>query len=714
MAALNRKSRSPGQRLIRNVFETALPLSLLPTLRWLINPARGISDRWVLQLARTRGLLKPRSLANISVNGERVVRAVRRAQAQVPATAHELAEILHGIGELAAHTNVEFKPVLERFFTRWGPNRPSQIKMSAVLKVIEKYQDVRVNSGSLDSLGLGQAVVSTEGNDDTLRTCVARLRHGSFHRDRNYGAKLVAKLVANKAPHAIDRWLLSCNNKFAISTVVCVVIGRLMRNDAQLARALLRFRNTFLKYSGVAYFLSDRDLVDPQHICSCLIELRTGGVAEGEAVWMVCHRLHDLVIAGSGAISMIEHHSRVLDNFRSQAPAFRLDHGSLSEQTAREESELNRIVERLAALDLATEEGIKAIARSWPAAGLTDAQTVEFDRSFSLEFVEHRHRLALLLPNPEKFKLLKANIRSVHILAGSSKSGEGQPAVWNLSNAKDVMGRLKWSALSLIEFSKDEARGIGKRTSDQLKVLEENTGKWLNKPFAARRNFTNWEKSVQSTVVGYLFAMSVLESTPPEKADQITGLRRLLLQHAVSLFTRPVERAGPRALFDAFICGVVSQLDHDPALEPIRMSTIANETLSDFPRGLFLWSSLEAVRTQRTKALDLLSAIGTEPLYLGARPNQLGRLMCILDVAISAALQNNDEVLLGQISGRWAEIYPAWSQLLPEGYSDCVQKVARAVAHPGPERELFFTSPRSYFPSCEQLGQASIKGTMQR
>lgn len=257
--------------------------------------------------------------------------------------------------------------------------------------------------------------------------------------------------------------------------------------------------------------------------------------------------------------------------------------------------------------------------------------------------------------------------------------------------------------MSLIELSKDERRGIGKRTSDQLKELEENTGKWLNKPFAARRSSTNWESSAQSTVVGYLFAMSVLEHTPPERADQVIGLRRLLLQHATSLFTRPVERARPRALFDAFICGVVSQLEQDPSLEPTRMDAIADETLSDFPRGLFLWSSLEAVKTQRTKGLDLLCAIGAEPLYLGARPNQLGRLMCIVDVAISAALRLNDKELLGEISGCWVDIYPAWSQLLPAGYGDCVHAVAAAVAHPGLERLFFFTSPQSYFPSCIAL-----------
>lgn len=670
-------------------------------LRWLLDSPAKATDRDVLVCARQRGLIALGVRGYWEADGAKMTRLLKAALRRLPRDPTNLGTLLHGLGEIDAHSHARFMEVLIDYLQHRRPRRPLIKVLNAAARCDSKTsQPVR-----FETLAFAQWISRAPFGWTTFKNAVHHLEH-PYERfaSRRFGLGFAARIILAVDPRSVAIWIATHPHHVALAAIGSAAISLAFPggNPARIL-PLLNSPIAAIKCLAAASLIWPQDW-QPSSLGyrECLHALVEGGIAPGDATWMTGFRLKQAI-----------HQRYSLEHQRDQCDARlqylerNLDAAIGGRHNAEVElralrAQRNDASERYSKLLPDLETMLTDIAAAWPRDGLTDDQMVALENVF-VDTPEFRYRLTERLPHSaNRDWLLKRNIDQLRDFIGLKNPVEAFKDDFHLDEKRFAI-IAPWIAQSLVLLYSGDKRGIGKRTSDLVSELAKASNGLLVQPFIAARRPEAWQSMVTRAACADLFVLIVVENVPQALRVEVAQLNEFAIERALTILCRLLPKQSQLGIFDQLTSGAVCQMALCQTPDDLRRLWGLTQDLPDFARALALWSSPALVERHKELASALFRRVGQLPLSNNERNQQFSRMLSLLDCAIAFCASGGRRDLISWTRWLWDEVYQDWRTITDRRWEHAATMLAAAVERDGEERVAVLadtTFARSY---CRQL-----------
>ena len=672
---------------------------VIEALRWLLGIGTENSDHDVLARARASGLINIDPDGHWKAEGATVLLALNGSLQRLPAGAASLGIVIRGLGELAARCHEDLdQPLIGHLRVCFQSDA-----LASTLDVVADGSDKARGRFWLDAVAFAQAMTGAKIGWDSFQYAASNLRASGTRFYGDFGLIFAIRVVLAANPDAVDIWIGKHPNEPVLAAVGRVVTEHLLfEPDEAFALSLLKSRRTLVQCLGAAFLIYERRPEARLGVGKCWQMLVDAGIEAGDAIWMVGARLKDAIHQRYGLEDRIEKNNARLDFLRRKPEAAVGGLRNAAAEISRLQKQSTDASDRLSQLVHDIDTSLCEMAACWPAQELSEAQMQSLEHIF-MDTPEFRYRLAEKLPDAQNRRwLLDRNVLELRAfigLTGPVAAALEEPFYPDEKRFKLVT---LWAARSMILRYENDSRGVGKRTSDVVSKLADAAKRVLDDPFVSARQPVRWQSAVARSVCTDLFAMTVVEETPPERREAIRALSKLAIEHAFVVLCG--AGAYSTALIDQLAMLAVHQISADETLQHLRAEWIAADALPAFPRALALWSAPEHVRQEPDLAFGLFRRVGRRPLSLrGQQDLQLGRLLTLLDVAVAASWLAGANDLIAKIENLWTEVFEDWFDQTDGRWADAAMTFTSALRGRGSARDAFLADPTFSKTSCHRI-----------
>lgn len=672
-------------------------------LSWLLPSTSKSTPRDTIRKARIIGLLDRSTTDRSHINGMLLSRLTKRSLYRLPKQSEKLGELLHGLGEMAAHSHAN---ILDRLIT-YLHARHLRIRWTKVLISAFSHEQLVEKRARLDAIAFSQWLSSAKLEWDTLTNAYSYLRYG---REPilcgYYGLTFVSHIILSIDAHAVDDLVFQYPNDPRVAAIGRAAFRVAIPFDTNArAEALLRSRSPAIQCLGVAALIAPPEqFFTSLTLRDCRETLMKAGVSVADASWMIGLRLKEDIheyYRLQGSLKDQSARQRQIENDPANA------YGGAQNAAA----EVERIQEQIAVIDdryrnviERLETWLTNMAELWPEGGLSYEQMQWLEPCF-VGKVEFRYRLAEKLRNASnRNTLLKRNISQVKetfgFVSDIQEAGKNRP---NSLNDQEFEVTAEWCAKSLALLYKAGNHGsTGKKTGILLQAIHLAAVEVMNEPYIAVRKPTYWENVITSAAYAYRFALVVADVSQPISNNGCDVLRDFAIQHTYALLA--YGQTPPRVSWLFFRLGLetLHSIKNLKNPDKIREKWALSEELPSPVRALSLWSSPSLVTLHHTLAADLFEQTGKPPLARDEHDLVLEQLLNLADTAIAAASGANRTDLVEEVVSRWDHTYAIWTPIAAS-WSNCAEKLAKAIAADGSERQWLLAEPAFQNSACTML-----------
>ncbi|MFM0642412.1 hypothetical protein PQQ63_37665 [Paraburkholderia metrosideri] len=636
----------------------------------------------VLAVGRASGLILSDSDPHWKVDAEIVTRLADANLGRLPDDADRFGQILHGMGEIAAHCHA---PKLSMLFVNilrdWQARIPLEKFFDAVVKCDHEFpRQTRVGE-----LAFGQWISQSTFGWNTFQEAVSRIGHPD-HVFGRFGLRFAAKVVLCTQPTVIDDWITVHSDHPAISVIGSAALELVFPfGDVAFVNALLESNTIAIKCLGAAAIVCPIGLQTPLGFLGCHKALVAAGFMPADAIWMTGMRVKNAV------------HARYRMEYGRQQNTARLryleqnpDKAVGGIRNAKPEMEmlraqLDRSAEAYAKLSLELEEMLSDMATAWPSDGLSNVQMEALEFIF-VDTTEIRHRLAVKLSHQgNRDWLLKRNITRLQAFIGLEKNPEDISKEYFHPDESRFALIEDWVARSLILLYDADTRGIGRRTSDLVAGVAQAVDKTIAQPFMSSRQTWAWQSIMMRAVYAGRFVFKVVAGVPQDRGDSVATLNKLGLEFAVKLLSAHDLPVQSDPAFHELAAQAVQQMGWASNPDEFREKWALMKYLPDFARALALWSSPTLVEKHLDLACRLFERVCTLPLSRSSYNLQMSRMLTLLDMALGSSARAGKSELILRAKQLWASGYPDWLPI-DTRWEGIAEKLVLAIASDGPER----------------------------
>lgn len=671
--------------------------SVRSALKWLLSPNRNATDRTVLIHARLCRLIHVERGGHWRADGALVTRLAKMALRRLPRDPHELGDVLHGLGEIAARSHIALEEPLIRSLRLLG----RRVALEKILGAAFARDAKLRHPVQFNTIAMAQWLSRADFSWGTFDEAVNRLEHGDGLHDGRYGLTFSVRIVLALDPRVIDHWIKSHPNQPGLAAIGSAAIWMALPFDGEAMIApLLRSRNAAICCIGAAAVVFPPGLREPPSFQDCMQRLGEGGIEASDTVWMTgmwikraVHERNWLEDRGKGEVARLRY---VEQNPQAAVGGPHNADAEVSMLRARTEHG----AQRHESVFVEIEKMLSDLAHAWPREGLSEGQMAALENIFA-GTAEMRHRLAEKLSHQaSRNSLLKKNIDQLKEFIGL-KMEPGEISIEHFDPDERTFDALStWAARSLILLYADDKRGAGKRTSDLVKGVADAATALVVQPFIAGRKPQAWQAIMARAACAGRFAFTVVDNMPEGERDKVAGLNELALSFAFTLLT---ARSTPNdTLYFALTAQSVQQMGHLPIPDAKREAWGLAEDLPDFARALALWSSPPLVSKHEVLASELFRRVATLPLSSRGQTLQMCQMLSLLDLATASSASPEREHLLSVIAALWKGAYQDWEPIAPR-WAAIAEMLGKAVLTDGPERAQLRADPSFAHSYCRRL-----------
>jgi hypothetical protein len=665
----------------------------LPTLRelptvhaafvWLLGDDHNGADRDVLASARLHGLIQS-DAPHWKADGDIATKLTESAIARLPDDPEQLGDILHGLGEIAAHSHA---PTLLTLLMKHLEPRRGQLRLDEVLDVAVKRDSAISHPVRTDQIAFAQWLSRARLEWSTFDAAVNHVeRPHHLVGGGRFGLRFVARIILSIEPGIIDRWIAVHPDHPSIAAIGSAALLMVFPfDDHAMVAPVFESRNIAIKCFAAASIVCPVGLQSPLGTRDCHKALVAAGFAVADATWMIGMRIKNTVHAryrlehgreqDSARLRYLEQNpDKALGGLRNAEGEIRITRSQLD----RAEEAYSKLLPELEAM-------LSDMAADWPADGLSEGQMASLEHIF-VDTAEIRHRLAAKLSHQgNRDWLLKRNITRLQDFIGLRKNPADIPKEYFLPDEKRFEPIEKWTAQSLVLLYEGDNRGVGWRTSVLVSGVAKAAEKLIGLPFVSGRQPETWQSVMTRSACATRFALAVVASVPEEQKNTVAKLRELAIAHAFALLAAHNLPESAAACLHELTAQGVEHMGLSSTPDEFREKWGLAENLPDFARALALWSSPTLIEKHKQLASILFLRVGSLPLSHSSYNLQMSRMLTLLDMAIASGTQAGKPDLISYVVLLWKLAYRGWPPISNrwEGIAD---KLAAAVAGDGPER----------------------------
>ena len=226
-------------------------------------------------------------------NGAAVTRLAKAALRRLPDDPGQLGDILHGLGEIAARSDLSIvEALIDNLSRRRSRRRLSKVFAAAFAREAKTYHPVR-----LDAVAFVQWLSKATTNWDTFTLALSYVKRGPFIGVRRYGLAFAARVVLTLDPRTIDDCIKANPNRQRLATIGSAALAMVFLFDGKpRPAALLRSRNAAIRSIGAAALVSSLEIMGPPiGFRDCRALLVAGGIAPSDATWITGLRIKDAI-----------------------------------------------------------------------------------------------------------------------------------------------------------------------------------------------------------------------------------------------------------------------------------------------------------------------------------------------------------------------------------------------------------------------------------
>ena len=207
-------------------------------------------DRAILPKARQYGLVRSESGGYWRANGPEVTRILKASLRQLPTDPVQLGDLLHGLGELDAHSQASFlNPLIE-----YLKPRRSRARLGKVLETAVAHESKSPQPLQAPALAFIQWLSHATLQWNTFDIAIARFtRSHEPAGSGRFGLRFVAKVIFAVDHGVIDAWIASHSDHPNLAPIGSAALSTLFPGDnAARAEPLLRSRHAAIKCLAAA------------------------------------------------------------------------------------------------------------------------------------------------------------------------------------------------------------------------------------------------------------------------------------------------------------------------------------------------------------------------------------------------------------------------------------------------------------------------------
>jgi hypothetical protein len=632
-------------------------------------------------------------------DGSRVRRLIKVARLRLPTDAAQMADVLHGLGEMEARSDGGFLEPMINLVKRCRPHPD----LARVLNAAARRDGEHKHPPTFESLAFGQWIAQARLDWGSFEQAIRSQEHPRHLAAWRYGLAFTARLALTLSPHAVDRWLRAHPGHPAIAVVGTAAQElQLPWNRVPGAVSLLASRTPALRCIAAAALVEPVGPGKALPLEDCAQVLESGGFAAGDVAWMLGWRLKRVVHARywvGHQIEQIVARRRYVEAHPEAAVGGRRN---ATAEVQGLEKQVAQAKQRQAELADSLETTIRDLAAIWPAQGLTQEQRRQLSPIF-VETPEIRYRLAMELPpGADRDFLLQANIAQLRAFLGLG-DGLSEALASHFHRDEGQFEQIDtWTAQSMVALYVRDKVGVGRRTGLLLQPMSDAADAMIAQPFAAGRHPVSWSSTMGRAAFAYRFALSVVAVVPMEQKASVAILNGMALDHAFVLLSGARWEGEHDRLFDRLAAQAVGCLALQENSDTARLRWAQSEALPDFARALALWSSPTLVESHQALADALFHCVAELPLSRGAYNAQASRLLSLLDNALAIAAKNGDLGRRDRLISLWDAVYAPWRPLCDD-WTEAARLMAAAVAADGPERRTLLADAAYRATACRHL-----------
>lgn len=677
----------------RRVRNRPLPFEKLATvpiaLRWLLEIEPLSSDKAVFRQACLHRILRRRRGGDWSCSGSRLLKRVWLASRRLPKRPAELADVLHGLGEMVARAPDRCSTLVSERLRRvcW------RVNFQPVLDQAVRRDGAHTWSRNRGGIAFGQWVARAPFDWDSLNSAIWCLGHPGNHAAWRYGLLFTSRLALSMRPEAVDRWLRKQLDNSAVAVIGMAACDmQLPWNELRGARSLLTSATPAFRCIAAAALLESPWRRDgPLSFEECVKALQASEIAPGDIVWAMGWRLKELIHA----------RYRVTDGLKNAAARkHQLEEDPDSSPSGPHNAathlkiaiaEVERLKPRLAEIEEALERILSNLAAIWPYEGLTPAQLREMSHNF-VDTPEVRYRLAMKLSClSDRDALLQANVTQLRaFLYPSDLSGD--PLDGHFHRDESNYSRMEtWTARSMVALYADDKKGVGRQTSYLLQALAGQATELAERPYAAGRFSHLWSNVTGRAAFADRFAFAVVAAASCP-AD-VAFLKSAAVDHSFTVLHMSRQEAGHDILFVHLAFAAVHEIAGLEYAEAVRLRWAQADTLPDFARAFAIWTSPSLPDEHADLADCLFRRVMERPLSRSANNTQLSCMVTLLDIALVAATLEKNPVRRQRIVDLWIDGFDPWRSIASQ-WGAAARLMSIALASEGPERRKLLADDR--------------------
>ena len=688
--------------------------SVQAALHWLLNSPVDTVNGDVIVQAQKQGLISYELTENWHADGKMIAQLFKAGLSRIPEEPVELGTLLHGLGEIDAHTHENYIKILIKYFRRWKPN----VSLHKVLITAAEYDTNTLPPDRLEAIAFAHWVSSGKLESNSFRDAIYRTKrfHGNISTG-SYGFYFVARIILAIDSQVIDNWIETYPYQLSLSDIGSAAIW-FVSPSGFLSQVpyLLKCRTPSIKCLAAASLVCQSDYGTPSLNYGDFVKLLVeNGIDPGDAIWMSGFWLKESI----GNKRFIEQR---IQQFKSRIKSYEEDNNNVVGNYHLVEMELCKLrnecedAERqLPKLPSDLDSMITMMADAWPKDGLSDDQMIALENAF-VDTSEIRYYLACKLKHSaSRTWLLERNMQKLDEFIDSKNVNSNkyfQPSVDQFNMI------VPWAAKSFVLLFTAHNRGIGMKTSDYVYELAIESEEILKQPFIAARQPDLWQSIITRAACADIFALMVVQSVPQEQQNAVSELNKLAIKHAFKILCGPLPEQGMYnnlRVFDELASRAVFQMSFCQNPDRFRKSWGLADDLSIFSRALALWSSPNLVEQHIDIAVALFRQVSQIPLSIENRDRQLSCMLSLLDCAIAYCEYEGKFDLVSLIISLWDEAYKDW-QVISNRWANAANMFANAVKKEGTDRVAFLAESsfanfycRKLIESRDAIGVRHIK-----
>ena len=540
--------------------------------------------------------------------------------------------------------------------------------MDQVLAAAIEREVLPQDALGLDAISMAQWLTRAEANWVTFTQAVDHLERGGWialgHR---FGLGFVARIILTLDVRAVDVCIDANPNKLQLAVIgnAAIALARPL-DGGRAGAALIRSKTPALRLLGAAALVCPFEDFSPAlDFAACRAALVAGGVAPGDAVWLMgmrvkraFHMRNRLQHREAETVKRIQYLER-----RPEAAFGGAQNAEAELDMSRRDLTTNR--DRAVKVISELEDMLVIWAADWPAGGMSETEMDWVDQGLATD-PELRHRLAAALPHQGNREWLsKSNVATLRSSIGLVDDPARVPVDHLYLDERTFLTLAHQTAASLLLLYGEDVGAAAKRTSSLVLGVSRAASSLLLQPHAAARTPERWQSVVMRAVFACRFALVVAETVPEAKRAGAAKLNELAIDYARKVLpSRDLVHNGGEA-FLRLASAAVHGMARYPDPGPVKEQWALDDNLPAFPRALALWSSPPLLTEHLDLARRLFLLAGDPPLSQQDYNGRLTELLCLLDTAIAFAVAAGRTELVDEAVRLWPVAYRAWKNLAP-------------------------------------------------